>query len=360
MIQRLQITNFRNYQSACITLSPNITAFIGDNAQGKTNLAEALFLCCIGKSHRTGKESDLILWDTDEAKIVIEYQKSTANNKIEMILRRNGKKTILLNGVPLKRISELFGNVYVVLFAPEDLQLVKEGSVVKRTALNMELSQLSVRYFHALRQYNQALLQKNAVFKQQQIQTSVLDAFDEQLALYGAYLTKQRREYIDKLHMVAKDIHMAISGGEELQLQYVPGFIAEGEDLQSTLFAALQKGRDVDLQRRYTSEGPHRDTFDIFINGMDARRFASQGQQRTAVLALKIAYLTILHEQIGFWPLLILDDVMSELDEKRRAFFVEYIKNIQTVITCADPAVMELLSVEKTYRIHNQQVYLET
>lgn len=333
-VKYLQVANFRNYNELFIELDKNVNVFIGDNAQGKTNILESIFYCGFAKSHRTSKDKELINWSDKEAYIKIYVSKERLDKKIEVKIFKEGKKAININSIKINKIAELVGIFNVVMFSPEDLKIVKDSPGNRRRFLDMELCQLNNKYYFNLVQYNKVLNERNTVIKNRFVDEAMLDIYDEQLSLYGEYIINKRLEYIEKLNGIGRDIHKDItSDREEIQFKYISQAKSLGS-IRAELTALLKKNRSKDIEKHITSIGPHRDDFSISINGVDTRSFGSQGQQRTSILTIKFASLKIIKEITGEYPVLLLDDVLSELDFKRKKYILSSIKDVQTLITC--------------------------
>lgn len=340
-VKSLQLTNFRNYAHAAIEPGEGVTVFTGPNAQGKTNVLEALHLCCLGRSHRTPRDEELVRWGEEAAKVNILTEQRDGTHEVTILLAKNQKKkkTVRIGSRQAERIGELFGHVCGVLFSPEDLQIVKSGPSERRRFIDMQLSQLRPAYFYALQRAVKTLGQRNALLKEIARDGSLLrtlDLWDEQLADYGAIIAENRREAIEKLSQYAASVHASLTGGrEELRLWYISQ-AADAQNPRERLLERLHAARSEDLRRMTTSVGVHRDDIGISINGREARLFGSQGQQRSAVLALKLAQLELAWKERGEAPILMLDDVMSELDPGRRRQLIERIDRVQTFVTCTD------------------------
>jgi DNA replication and repair protein RecF len=333
-IKYLQLLNYRNYKELFLELDPSVNVFIGDNAQGKTNILESIYYCGFGKSHRTSKEKELIEWDSEQAYIKLYVSKERLDKKIEIKIFKEGKKAISINSIKANKIAELIGVFNVVMFSPEDLKIVKESPSYRRRFLDMELCQLNPKYYYNLVQYNKVLNERNSVLKQRKVDLAVLEIYDEQLAEYGEYIIKRRLEYIRELNEKGRYIHREItSEREDIEFSYI-STLKSMDNLRAEMLKLLIKNREKDIERHITSAGPHRDDFSISINGIDTRSFGSQGQQRTAILTIKFASLRIIKEQTGEYPVLLLDDVLSELDLKRQKYILSSISKVQTVITC--------------------------
>lgn len=334
-IKYLQLINYRNYKELSIELSKNVNVFIGDNAQGKTNILESIYYSSIGKSHRTIRDKELINWQEQSAYIKLYVEKERLDKKIEIKVFKEGKKGININSIKINKISELLGVLNVVMFSPEDLKIVKESPSFRRKFLDIELCKLSKAYYHNLVQYNKILNERNMIIKHKnESLMNMLDIYDEQLSSYGAAIVRDRKAYIKNLNNKGKVIHKEItSGKEDISFSYCSS-INFRECNKKEFLDAIINNREKDLEKRTTSLGPHRDDFIIKINDIDARSFGSQGQQRTSVLTIKFASLEIIKEIAGEYPVLLLDDVLSELDSKRQRYILNSINNIQTIITC--------------------------
>ncbi|MPQ43881.1 DNA replication/repair protein RecF [Clostridium tarantellae] len=333
-IKSLQLLNYRNYKSLAINLGTNVNVFMGDNAQGKTNILEAIYYCGFAKSHKTNRDKELIEWNSNIAFIRVDIHKSNLDKKIDVKILKDGKKAITVNSIKINKIGELIGTFNVVMFSPEDLRIVKESPSIRRKFMDMELSQLNSRYYSNLVQYNKVLNERNIVLKNKNIDEYILDIYDMQLAEYGEYIIKSRINYLEKLNRISKNIHKDITlGREEINFKYV-STIKDFNNIKESLIKLLELNRKKDIEKKVTSIGPHRDDFNIFLNGIDAKSFGSQGQQRTAVLTIKFASLRIIKEITGEYPVLLLDDVLSELDFNRKRYVLTSIKNLQTIITC--------------------------
>lgn len=333
-IKSLQILNFRNYKNLNVRLCPNVNVFMGDNAQGKTNVIEAMYYCGFAKSHRTNKDRELINWSEDKAFIRLDVHKDRLDKVIDIKILKDGKRAISVNSIKINKIGELIGTFNVVMFSPEDLKIVKESPGVRRRFMDMELSQLNSRYYHNLVQYNKILNERNTVLKNRNLDESILDIYDIQLSQYGEYIIKARLKYLENLNKHSAEIHKDItSGKEDITFNYI-STVKDLENIQESMLALLEQNRRKDIEKKVTSIGPHRDDFSILLNGIDAKAYGSQGQQRTSVLTIKFASLKIIKEITGEFPVLLLDDVLSELDFNRKRYVLSSIKNIQTIITC--------------------------
>ncbi|MEL7609206.1 MAG: DNA replication/repair protein RecF [Bacillota bacterium] len=350
-VEKLKLMEYRNYEALTLAPGPKLNAIIGENAQGKTNVLEALFLCCFGRSHRTNKDADLIQRDSAAAYVGLDLTHYGGGRRIEMKFQRGEPKRALLDGKPLPRIGELIGVFHTVMFSPEDLTLVKQGPDLRRRFMDMELSQQSRSYFVHLMRYTSALRQKNAMLKlpARECPAGMAAAYDEQLALSGAELMRERAAFIERLAFHAKALHARISGEREaLSVEYAPDVAVRGESVREAILDALCESAPTDFRRGFTGAGPHRDDIVLKLNGADARAFGSQGQQRTAALCLKLAQIELYLEQNSDAPVLLLDDVLSELDEERQGMLIAGMGKCQTFLTSTSLMGLEKLKGEMT------------
>ena len=341
-INKIELENFRNYEKQTINLNKEINIIYGNNAQGKTNIIESVFLCAYGKSFRSKKDKELIRFGSEEAIVNIDYERADREGKIRAVI--NDKKTFFINGIKQNKISEIVGKINVVIFTPDDIDIVKEGPDVRRKFLNMLISSLKPNYMYLLNNYNDVLEQRNNYLKQIKYENKkedLLDIFDEQLIDFSDKIFAYREEYINKMKNRINVFHNLItkSGKEDIDIKYFSDF------KEKEVFSKkLRDARFIDIQKGYTSVGIHRDDFKVYINGKDVSIYGSQGQQRTSVLSIKLTELDIVKEAILDTPILLLDDFMSELDEIRRTSFLENIKDCQVLLTCTDKINLERLS----------------
>lgn len=353
VITSLDLYNYRNYGSLHLDLHPEINVFYGDNAQGKTNILESVYVSATTKSHRGSKDREIIRFGEDESHIKLMLLRDSVPVRIDMHLRKNGAKGIAVNGIPLKRASELFGVVNVVFFSPEDLSLVKNGPAERRRFINMELCQLNPLYVHSLIQYNRAIMQRNQLLKDSGIYPeteTLLDTWDEQLVHFGKEIIREREKFIRELAGIVAGIHERLSGGrEKMDVRYEPN--SRAEDLALDLLS----GRQRDIRMKTTCTGPHRDDISFFVNEVDIRRYGSQGQQRTAALALKLAEIEMVKKITGEEPVLLLDDVLSELDAGRQDHLLLAIRHTQTLITCTglDEFISRNFRINRVFRVND-------
>lgn len=338
-ISKLSLTNFRNYTNQTVELTPKLNVIIGKNAQGKTNLLESVFLCAIGRSPRTTKDKDLVKWDCTYSKVDLQVNKKIGNHQIEMYLFKNQNKAIKINQIGIKKIGQLLGTLNAIYFSPDELKLIKESPEERRKFIDIHLCQFDRNYFYDLSKYNQVLQQRNKLLKtpDSEVLKNTISIWNEQLAISGAKIIMSRLAFIEKLKVYANNIHKKLtSDTEDLSLTY-QGYIADTEnDLKLLLLKKYDEALEKDMRLGFTSVGPHRDDIKIESNGIDLRSFGSQGQQRTGALSLKLAELEVFKSNIGEYPILLLDDVLSELDTTRQTKLLEFVSDIQTLITCTD------------------------
>lgn len=352
-INKIEIKNFRNYEKQEIELNPHINIFYGDNAQGKTNILEAIFISGFGKSFRTSKEKEMIKLGEAFLEATVFYQKSDRDGKIRTVI--SNKKQIEVNGVKIKKLSELIGKINLVIFTPDDIQILKSGPEKRRRFLDMMIGQLRPKYVYILNLYLKTLEQRNNYLKQIKEENkpeSMLEIWDEKLAEYAEIICKYRTEFIEKLNRKIKEIHSEVtSNSEEIKIEY----ITECNNREIYL-QLLKQRRKLDIIKGYTTKGIHRDDFKCIINDKEIEVYGSQGQHRTAILSLKLAELYVIYDEIGEYPILLLDDFMSELDEKRRKSFLSYIKDTQVIITCTDKMELDNLNKYKLFNVKNGKI----
>lgn len=324
---------------------------MGDNAQGKTNALEAVYLTCAGRSHRTRQDRELIRWGADFASVGVDALRRDGSHQVDIIIPSAGKRVIKIAGQKAARSGELMGHITGVIFSPEDLGLIKDGPAERRRFMDIAISQLRPAYYYALQRYSRALRQRGEMLRTQFY--AALDEFDEELARSGGEIMRHRSWYISRLNEVAGDVHGHISMSREtLSVEYRPG---GGEDMLERLRAA----RETDMRRMTTSVGVHRDDVALLIDGHEARLYGSQGQQRTAALSLRLSELTVMRDEAGEWPVLMLDDVMSELDPARRRQLVKYLGGVQVLITCTDPDDLAGAEIGAMFRVSGAEITRE-
>ncbi len=362
-IKRLELKNFRNYKDETIELPSGASVFLGQNAQGKTNILEAVYYAALGRSHRTSADMELVRWDEGEALLSLDFFRMSAENKLEFRFFRDSRRKIFRNGAPI-RMKDLVGTINVVLFSPEDLFLIKGAPAGRRRFLDMEISQADPSYFYDLAVYTRLLTQRNTLLKRVrdgEADESEIPLWDVQIVPRAVNLIKKRIDTVKKLDELASGTQREISGGrEKLSLRYeLHG--ADGDmtkDLFSWYNEKLAESLRLDIVRGVTRFGPHRDDLAFFVNGTDLRAFGSQGQQRTGVLSLKLAELAFFKEETGEYPILLLDDVMSELDRDRREKLLSFIRGekMQALITATDEAYFPSGSFENFFCVSHGTV----
>ena len=325
-IDNLKIQNFRNYKYQEINFENKINIFYGDNAQGKTNILESIFISSFGKSFRTNKEKELIKMGENFLKVQTHFQKKDRDGEIKVEI--SDKKNVYLNDVKLKKLSEVLGNIILVIFTPDDINLLKSGPASRRKFLDMMIGQLRPAYVLNLNSYLKTLEQRNNFLKQKMKNDEMLDIWDEKLAEYGEKIYTYRKQFIELIKNKITSIHAEITA-EKIDIKYFSDCKSKEDFLQE-----LKKNRVNDYYRGYTTKGVHRDDFTIYINNEPVNIYGSQGQNRTAILSLKLAELNVIYDDLGEYPILLLDDFMSELDEKRISNFLNNIEDIQVIITC--------------------------
>ena len=340
-IKRLQMLNYRNYNALDIELCPNVNVFMGDNAQGKTNIIESIFISAFGKSFRTSREKELIKYNEDFLNINLKYKNSSREGYIKIQIA--DKKNVIVNGIKIKKLSDLLGNINVVLFTPDDINILKNGPAQRRRFLDMMIGQIRPNYVHNLNMYLKVLEQRNNYLKQLKSTNGnydLLDIWDEKLVDYGIKIYEYRNEFIEKIQKKIKNIHFNITQEKEnIEIKYF-----SDASTRQNFINELKSKRKLDIIKGFTTKGVHHDDFLIYLNDKQVNIYGSQGQHRTAMLSLKLSELQVIYDDIGEYPILLLDDFMSELDEKRRKNFLENIKNIQVIITCTDKIVLENLN----------------
>lgn len=358
-IESLKLKNFRNYDLLSVDFDESTNIFYGDNAQGKTNILEAVYVSGTTKSHRGTKDKDLIRFGIDESHIETVVEKNGIKYQIDMHLKKNSPKGIAINKIPIKKASELFGIINIVFFSPEDLNIIKNGPGERRRFIDLELSQLDKVYLSNLSNYNRIVNQRNHLLKDigyDEAKLQTLDIWDMQLILYGSKIIERRKTFIREINKIISGIHKKLTGNKEtIQIIYEPS------NGQLTLEQALNKNKQKDLKIKSTSVGPHRDDIAFMAGNIDIRKYGSQGQQRTAALSLKLAEIELVKQSINDTPVLLLDDVLSELDKHRQNYLLDSIHDIQTLITCTgvDEFVNHRFSVNKVFYVENGQVAKE-
>ena len=354
-IEKIKLNNFRNYIEEEIKLDKNINIFYGNNAQGKTNILEAIYLCAIGKSYRTNKDKEIININNNFLKTEIEYSKKDRDGKIKIEI--SDKKNIYLNEIKLKKISEVLGNINIVLFNPDDINIFKEGPSKRRRILDIMISQLRPSYVYNLNMYLKILEQRNNYLKQIKYENKneeILEVWDVQLAKYAEIINAYRKEFTEKIKEKIKEIHKKITNNkEEIKIEYISDF-----KNQETFLKEIRETRKIDIIKGYTGKGIHRDDLKLFINDKEIGIYGSQGQHRSAILSIKLSELQIIKDETDENPILLLDDFMSELDKIRRQNFLEDVQDTQIIITCTDKLELKNKN-KKIFFVENGKVKIE-
>ena len=351
IVRSLDLRDFRNYQNLSIQFDPRTNIIWGDNAQGKTNILEAIGVCSTSRSHRGSRDSEMIRFDQNEGHIMTIVEKAGMTYQIDVHLKRGHSKGIAINRVPIKKASELFGILNVIFFSPDDLSIIKMGPDKRRRFIDTELCQIDRVYLYNLSEYNKALAQRNSLLKEIYRNRGLLDTlsvWDMALAGYGEKIISRRRQFIEEISPVVSEIHSEISGEkEEVRLSY------ESNVSENDFREALVRSLDNDLRLGTTTKGPHRDDLRFDLADADLRKFGSQGQQRTAALSLKLSEVNVMEEATREKPVLLLDDVLSELDSKRQQDLLKSLSQTQTLISCTglDDFVRSQYKINKIFEV---------
>jgi len=363
IIKSLELSDYRNYGSLNITFDKGTNILFGDNAQGKTNILEAIYICATTKSHKLSKDKEIIKFGKDEAHIRTFIEKDGIETRVDMHLRSSKSKGIAIDGVKIKKAAELLGLLKVVFFSPEDLSIIKNGPAERRRFIDMELCQLDNFYIYNMNNYNKIVNQRNNLLKNLYNNYELKDTlgiWDEQLISYGSKIIERRKQFIEQLNDIVGNLHYKISGEKEnMRLVYEPN--VNIEDYKK----ALTDSHERDIKLKQTTVGPHRDDISFLVKNddtnnieIDIRKYGSQGQQRTAALSLKLSEIEIVKRITKDTPVLLLDDVLSELDSNRQNFLLNSIGNIQTIITCTglDEFVNNRFEINKVFKVTNGRV----
>ena len=354
-IDKIKLSNFRNYIEEEIEFDKNINIFYGNNAQGKTNILEAIYLYAIGKSYRTNKDKEIININNNFSKVEINYSKKDREGKIKLEIA--DKKNLYLNDIRLKRISEILGNINIVLFSPDDINIFKEGPSKRRKILDIMISQLRPSYVYNLNMYLKILEQRNNYLKQIKYENKneeMLEVWDIQLAKYAEIINLYRKEFTKRIKEKIIEIHKKITDNkEEIKIEYVSDFINQEEFLKE-----IKNSRKIDILKGYTCKGIHRDDLKLYINDKEIGIYGSQGQHRSAILSIKLSELQIIKDETEENPILLLDDFMSELDKIRRQNFLEDVQDTQIIITCTDKLELKNKN-KKIFFVENGKIKIE-
>lgn len=359
IIKSIDLQNFRNYGLQSIEFDGKTNILYGNNAQGKTNVLESIFVAGTTKSHKGCKDYEMISFDKDEAHIKAIMCRNNIDYRIDMHIKKNKNKGIAVNGVPIKKAVELYGIVNIIFFSPEDLNIIKSGPSSRRKFMDMELCQLDKIYVSNLMNYNRTVEQRNKLLKDIGFHPELkdtLDIWDSQLVKYGSEIIDKRFDFVKKLNLIVEDIHLRLTGGKEkLVISYEPSVIPEEFE------NVLKDSREKDIKMRMTCIGPHRDDICFLAEGIDIRRYGSQGQQRTTALSLKLAEIELVKKSVGDTPILLLDDVLSELDGSRQNYLLNSISNVQTIITCTglDEFISNRFDINRIFKVKDGYVFRE-
>ena len=357
IIKSMELQNYRNYEKLYISFDNGTNILYGDNAQGKTNILEAAYICGTTKSHKGSKDKEIIRFEQPEAHIKLCVEKNEKEYILDMHLRKQGSKMVAINKIPIRKAAELLGILNIVFFSPEDLNIIKNGPAERRRFNDLELCQLDKLYLSDLSNYNKVLNQRNKLLKDLYNKPELLDTlpiWDSQLVENGKTIIRKRKEFVDELNQIIGEIHSNITGGKEhLVLTYEP-------DIDDIFFEdELNKAKQKDMRLGQTTVGPHRDDMKFVIDGIDIRKFGSQGQQRTSALSLKLSEIDLVKRVIHNTPVLLLDDVLSELDSNRQNYLLNSISDIQTIITCTglEEFVKNRFHINKVFQVVNGEVF---
>lgn len=356
IIKSLELTNYRNYEHLNISFDKGTNILYGDNAQGKTNILEAIFLSSTTKSHKGSKDREIINFKYEEAHIKSIIEKDEIETKIDLHLRPSKSKVIAIDGNKIKKAAELLGLSNVVLFSPEDLNIIKSGPGERRRFADIELCQLDNFYLYNLSNYNKIINQRNKLLKDIYFNPDLketLGIWDSQLVSYGSKIIERRKSFTEQIGEILTDYHSKLSGGrEKIEIIYEPNVSIEEYD------SLMASSRNKDISAKMTTIGPHRDDFVFLVNGIDVRKYGSQGQQRTVALALKLSEIELVKKIVKDNPILLLDDVLSELDSNRQNYLLDCIGDIQTIITCTglDDFVNNNFKIDRTFNVKNGEV----
>ena len=338
-IKKVELENFRNYKDFKIEFDEKLNIIVGENAQGKTNLIESIYFSSAGKSFRTSKDKELINFNSPLCRVTTDYVKDDEDCRIEICINDKGKKGIKVNGVTIKKVSQLMENLMTVIFSPEDLKIIKEEPAKRRNFMDRELCQLKVLYYNSLLNYKKALNHRNNLLKESRIDDTLLEVFDRELAKYGSFIVAERMKFVEKINNISHEIHSDITNNREnIEVKYISDIpLDENRNvIEQNFYEALKSSRSRDTYRHSTMRGIQKDDLKVVVNNIDVRKYGSQGQQRTAALSLKLSEINLIREEIGENPILILDDVMSELDSERQSYLLNSLSKVQIFLTAAE------------------------
>lgn len=360
IIETLDLSNYRNYDKLELKLNPKTNILYGDNAQGKTNILESIYICSTTKSHKSSKDKEIIKFGSEDSHIKVVINKKNKKYRIDMHLKRNKSKGIAINKIPIKKASELFGIFNVVFFSPEDLNIIKNGPSERRRFIDLELCQLDKIYVHNLLNYNKVLNQRNKLLKDIYFRNDLkdtLDVWNTQLAEYGKKVIQRRENFINQINEIINPIHKKLTDNkEDIKIIY------EKNCKEEELYDELVRNAEKDIKYKTTSVGPHRDDISFYNKEINIRTYGSQGQQRTAALSLKLAEIELVELIIKDKPVLLLDDVLSELDSNRQNQLLNSLHDIQTIITCTglDEFIENRFKINRIYKVTEGKIKEKT
>ena len=371
-IEKLKLKNYRNYNEIEISFDPKINIIYGNNAVGKTNLLESIFLCSTSKSHKNSNEKEIINFNESTAHIKLFFKKQK-NEIIDIQLNKDSKKGIAVNGLKVDKLKDFLGLFTAIIFSPEDLNIIREGPQTRRKFLDIEICQIDKLYLNSLTNYNKVLNQKNSLLKDikeaygsnKNDLINLLDTYDEELIKYGLEVIKKRKKNIEELSTIIYSLYYNITNKkEEIFIKYENDIIENSnkelidQQIKENYKNELLEQRENDIKNGFTSIGPHRDDISFIIDDIDLRKYGSQGQKKTAAICLKLAELILIKNKIEEAPVLLLDDVFSELDEQRQKLLIENINGIQTIITCTGMKrnIFALLKPNKVFQVENNKI----
>ncbi len=363
IVKKLKIENYRNFKKEEFELNEHLNIFIGDNGQGKTNLMESIYLTSIGRTFRLNSENELINFNENHSIIEVDLQKNNYNMKIKLQLEKNKKKQVLVNGVKLDKTSEMIGILNNVIFTPDDMKIIKGSPSERRKFVNIDISQIKPKYKYLLSKYKKVCTERNAILKNYYTKSEnkdIINIWNDYLVNIGAEIILYRHDYINKLKNYATNIYADISGNKEkFELNYLcnAGNVnnMDKEEIKKYFYQKINSNFNHEIQNKITMYGPHKDDISIKINDKECKYFGSQGQQRSAILSIKLAEIEIIKEEIGEYPVLLLDDVLSELDNKRKGYLINHIQGVQTFITTTDDHDLNILT--KNYNKKKFHIY---
>lgn len=352
LIKKLELNRFRNYESQILEFDDGINIIYGNNGEGKTNIVEAIYLMSLGRSFRTSRDKEMINLNAETSYIKSLVESSGREFKIEYRIDKTAKKAIKINSLPIEKLTELLGIVNVVIFSPEDLKLVKEGPKERRAFIDREISQIRPKYYQLLHSYHKNLIQRNNLLKDFDIDKILLDVYDSNLSEIGYKIIEYREEFLREIAEIASDNHYKISSGKEnLEINYEKNISVKSKE---DYYSIMKDSQNKDILKKTTSFGIHKDDIDIKINGIDLRSYGSQGQKRSAAISLKLSEIELIYRLKGEYPIVLLDDIFSELDPMRQNMLLDTFKKTQTFVTAAEDVNVDIKNTK--YRVSGQKV----